>query len=450
MKSLKRGRNLITLMMLIFLIGMVALIVKIQMEASFYISNSGSRDLGYIYDCNGNIIFDDNAKDGDYPDGYFKDVGSLIGDAGGQMTNTLVANNLERLSNYSFTKGITRRGGKAAIYTTLDHSVNEQVYSAFGGKDGCAIAYNYKTGEIFVCVSRPNVDPLKGYDDLEEGSLLCKAFYRTVPGSTQKVSTLIAAIETMGMDKLSEKSFSCEGSYRNQTGEDIICHNSYGHGTQNIREAFQNSCNPFFAQLVEDSDWKLSDIEEIYKRLGYSVNGSENGTFDVNGITVQKASTELIDKYEFNTQWGCIGQGMTLVSPCQMMMWQSAIANESGKSTIPHLIEHVTNVSGRTIETSQTSYSEQLFSASTASDVKEIMLENGQNYSDTIPGYTIGVKSGTAQVKDGAEENSLLTGFVDDDDFPIAFAVLIENRQQGEVTTDSIVYTILSNLDENS
>ena len=335
MKSLKRGKNLITFMMLVFLAGIIMLIVKIQMEASFYISNSGSRDLGYVYDCNGDIIFDDEAQEGDYPDGYFKDVGNLIGDASGQMTNTLVANNLERLSNYSFTKGITRKGGKAAIYTTLDHRANERVYSAFGSKNGCAIAYNYKTGEILICVSKPNVDPLKGYEDLEEGSLLCKAFYKTVPGSTQKISTLIAAVETMGIDKLSEKSFVCEGSYTNRTGEVINCHNLYGHGTQNITEAFQNSCNPFFAQLVEDSDWNLSDIEKIYRRLGFSVNGSASGSIDINGIISQTASTELTDKYEFNTQWSCIGQGMSIVSPCQMMMWQSAIANESGKSTMP-------------------------------------------------------------------------------------------------------------------
>ncbi|MCM1226251.1 MAG: penicillin-binding transpeptidase domain-containing protein [Clostridium sp.] len=446
MKSLKRGRNLISVIILLFLSGIVMLIVKIQTEASFYISNSGSRDLGYIYDCNGDIIFDDNAKDGDYPDGYFKDVGNLVGDAGGQMTNTLVANNLERLSNYSFTKGITRKGGKAAVYTSLDHSANEKVYSAFGGKDGCAIAYNYKTGEILICVSKPNVDPLKGYDDLEEGSLLCKAFYETVPGSTQKISTLIAAIETMGIDHLRELSFSCEGRYRNQTGEDIICHNSYGHGTQIIDEAFQNSCNPFFAQLVESPSWKLSDIENAYKKMGYSVNETEYNTIDINGISAGTASTELTDKYEFNTQWGCIGQGMTMVSPCQLMMWQSAIANESGRSTMPYLIDHVTNVSGRIVETADTTYSDQLFSAQTASQVKEIMLENGLNYSGTIPGYTIGVKSGTAQVKNGAEENSLLTGFVDDESLPVAFAVLIENRSQGDITTDSIVSTILSSL----
>ncbi|MGN1481627.1 penicillin-binding transpeptidase domain-containing protein [Porcipelethomonas sp.] len=446
MKSLKRGSNLITLMLLVFIIGLCLLVVKIQMEASFYISNSGSRNLGYIYDRNGDIIFDDNAQEGQYEDGYFKDLGNLIGDASGQMTNTLVARNIEKLSNYSFTSGITNKGGKAAIYSTINHDANEKVYSAFGDKEGCAIAYNYKTGEILICVSRPSVDPLKGYEDLEEGSLLCKAFYKTVPGSTQKVATLISATETMGMDKLMEKSYTCNGVYTNKTGLDIVCHNSYGHGTQNIREAFANSCNPFFAQLVEDPDWSLADIENCYKKLGYSVNGSQEGEISIDGIISEKASTTLSDKNEFNTQWSCIGQGTSLVSPCQMMMWQSAIANESGKSTMPYLIDHVTNVNGRTVETASTSYSEQLFTEKTASDVKDIMLENGLNYTGKIPGYTLGVKSGTAQVKDGEEENSLLTGFVDDEDFPIAFAILIENRQSYDISTESIASVILDSL----
>ena len=128
------------------------------------------------------------------------------------------------------------------------------------------------------------------------------------------------------------------------------------------------------------------------------------------------------------------------------MMWQSAIANESGKSTMPYLIDHVTNVNGRTVESASVNYSEQLFSSQTASEVKEIMLENGLNYTGKIPGYTLGVKSGTAQVKNGEEENSLLTGFVDDKDFPIAFAILIENRESYDVSTEHIASVILDSL----
>ena len=53
------------------------------------------------------------------------------------------------------------------------------------------------------------------------------------------------------MDALMEKSFTCNGVYTNNTGLDIVCHNEYGHGTQNIREAFANSCNPFLLSWLK-------------------------------------------------------------------------------------------------------------------------------------------------------------------------------------------------------
>ena len=445
MKSLKRGSNLITLMISLFIVGLCILLTKMILEAPFYVSHSSEADLGFVYDRNGEILFDGNAKPGDYPDGHFKDVGNLIGDTSGQMTNTLVSKNMEKLSNYSFLGGITK-DGQAAIYTTLDHAANEQVYTSFGGKDGCAIAYNYSTGEILVCVSRPNVDPISGYDDVEnlpDGSLLCKAFSKTVPGSTQKVATLLAADQAMGYDTLMSKSYDCQGVYRNNTGIDIICHQSYGHGTQSVPEAFANSCNPFFAQLVEDPDWSIGDIEEYYEKMWIAVNDNEEKEFTIDGIISDTASTKIDDKNEFDTQWGCIGQGYTMVSPCMMMMWESAIANGTGMATMPYLIDHVTNVSGRTVQTASAKTSEQLFSESSAQDIRDIMLENGNNYS---LGYTVGIKSGTAQVKEGREENALLTGFVDDEDFPIAFAVLVENGTSYE--SSYVAQTLLSAIDK--
>lgn len=199
-----------------------------------------------VYDREGDVLFDGiNGCEG-YESGHFADIGSLIGDTSGQMTNTLVARNLESLTNYSFTTGM-RQTGKTAIHTTLDHAANKATYSAFGKKDGIAIAYNYKTGEMLVNVSKPCVDVAKGYGDIAnfpEGSLLCKAFYGTVPGSTQKVSTVIAATEILGAEQLESLSYSCTGSYLNDNRQSINCHKSSGHGKQNIFQALPTAAIP--------------------------------------------------------------------------------------------------------------------------------------------------------------------------------------------------------------
>lgn len=449
MKSIKRTQRVITLFLLIFIAGMAALVVKIEREAPFYMMNSDNHQLGKVYDRTGEVIFDGSGQTA-FPEGSLIDLGNLIGDDKGQMSNTLVARNIEKLNNYSFNAGLVKEGGQAAIYTTIDHYANRAVYNAYMGAKGCAVAYNYKTGEILVCTSLPNIDVTQGYDgiaDFETGTLISKAMYGTVPGSTQKVSTVITALEIMGPDKLFAKSFNCEGHYTNKTGGVIDCHNVYGHGTQNIQQAVENSCNPFFAQLVEDPDMPLDRIEQVYTKLGYAVNGAKEKYIDIDGIQCEKASTTLVDSNDFNTQWACIGQGETLVSPMQLMMWQSAIANGTGKMTMPHLIDRVTDVYGEVSELAKTSYSKQLFSQETASTMRQILLTNGANhYAYSIPGYSLAIKSGTAQVKEGAEDNSLLVGFVDDDRHPIAFCVLLENRYSTPVTSEQIVSAMLNAL----
>lgn len=452
MKSIKRTQRIISCTILLFAVGMALLVLKIIHESSFYMMNSDKRELGYVYDRKGDVLFDGTGQ-GQYPDNYFIDTGNIIGDDSGQMENTLVAQNLEKLNNYSFSEGLRHTGGKAAIYTTLNHAANRAVYDSYGYMKGCVTAYNYKTGEILVCTSLPSLDVTKGYDNInnfDEGTLWSKTLYKTVPGSTQKVSTVISALEIMGSSQLFSKSFTCNGKYTNQSGNDIDCHNIYGHGTQNIQEAFENSCNPFFAQLIEDNDMPLEKIKKQYDKLGYVLNGAKPTYIDINGIQCETASTTLEDKYQFKTQWGCIGQGDTLVSPIQLMMWESAIANGTGQMTMPYFIDHVTDVKGRIKEKAKTRYSDKLFSENTASTVKQIMLTNGADrYSYLINGYTVGVKSGTAQVEEGAKENSLLVGFVDDPSFPIAFCILIENKDSGYLTTEQVAQVLLDNLKNN-
>ena len=449
MKSIRRTQRIISLLILLFIAGMALLIAKLVHESSFYMMNSDTHELGLVYDRSGDVLYDGTGN-GTYPDNHFLDVGNIIGDDKGQMNNTLVAQNLEKLNNYSFNEGLLHDGGHAAIYSTLDHSANRAVYDAYGYMEGCTCAYNYKTGELLVCVSLPSLDVTKGYDDLDNfksATLLSKNMFRTVPGSTQKVSTVISALEIMGSNRLFSKSYNCTGKYQNGSGANIDCHNPYGHGTQNIQEAFENSCNPFFAQLIEDSDMPLDRVKKQYEKLGYILNGGKPTYIDINGIQCETASTTLEDPYEFRTQWGCIGQGDTLVSPIQLMMWESAIASGTGKMTMPYLIDHTTDTRGNEKDKARTTYSDRLFSEKTADTMKQIMLTNGSDkYSYLINGYKVGVKSGTAQVSEGMKENSLLVGFVDEPYFPVAFCILIEDRASGYLTTEQIAQVLLDNL----
>ncbi len=446
-KSIRRGERLTILILVLFFIGMGILVFKVVRESNFYMSHSDNVTLGKVYDRNGDVLFDPKASKENYDASHFLDIGNLIGDDSGQMTNTLVSENIENLQNYSLIFGASAHG-QTAIHTTLDHEANRKVYDAFGSKDGTAIAYNYKTGEILVCVSKPNVNILDHYENIAElpaGSLICKAFYETAPGSTQKVATTAVGLESLGYDALMAKSYTCNGTYTTKYKQEIRCHELSGHGTQNVIQAFENSCNPWYAQLVRDLP--LDSIINTYRRMGIAVNDDQVKKIDIDGITAFSASTKLTDTEDFDTMWSCMGQSEALASPCQMMLWESAIANASGRMTDPYLIAHMISVTGATKKSIKTTYSDSIFSSSVASQLREIMIQNGQDkYNGTI-GYPVGVKSGTAQVKNGASENSLLTGFVDDVNLPIAFCVVIENRVSGELSTSELVSTMLHALD---
>lgn len=447
-RSTLRAGRAVTLLIFCFLAGMIYLAYVLITESSMYMAKSGRTTYGIVSDRKGDILFDGTKPLTDYPAKQFADVGNFIGDTSGQMSNTLVAKNLTALANYSFTAGKT---GQASIQTTLSHAANQAVFNAFGGKNGTVIACNWKTGELLVCMSKPCVNIAEGYKNLASmpnGSLLCKAFYPTVPGSTQKISTLIAAYEALGVNKVNDMEFDCTGSWLNAKHQKITCHKAEGHGTQTLSQAFANSCNPYFAQLVQSDALQLSKIIETYTKMGYAVNEQTAKSYSLNGISIAPASTKLTSKDDFDTQWGCLGQGETLISPYQLMLFETAIANGTGCGVLPYVIDTETDVSGNIKICRKYQQTSQLFSAKAAKAVQSVMTENAKNNYGSLAQFHCGVKSGTAQVNENgkAYENSLLAGFCLDDNCPVAFCIMIENRVSGEVSTAQIANTLLNAL----
>lgn len=449
-KSMRRAGKGTAILLGAFLLALVYLVYVLVTRSAFYMAKTGQTGYGKVIDRTGDVLFDGTQPMSKYPKGHFADVGNLIGDTSGQMSNTVVAKNIELLANYSFLYG--KNSGTVTLKTSLSHSATQACYKALGKKNGTVCAYNWKTGEMLVCMSKPCVDPALGYDNIDQmpsGSLLCKALTPTVPGSTQKVSTLIAAYEHCGVNRINQTEYTCTGSWTNATGDKINCHNEKGHGTQKLNEAFANSCNPYFAQLVQSRLLPLSSIIETYTRMGYSVNGEKAASLQIDGLTVSPASTSLTDNTQFETQWGCLGQGKTLVSPYQLMLWQGAIANGSGVAVQPYLLESHTNIDGRVSQIGKTEKTGRFFSTEAAIGVRAVETDNAaKNYA--LGKHKCGVKSGTAQVQNGDKkyENSLLTGFCLDDNCPVAFCVVIEERTSKDLSSSQLVKILLDALEK--
>jgi len=449
-RSMRRAGRGTALLLAAFLIALGYLVYVLVTRSAFYMAKSGQTGYGKVIDRNGDVLFDGTRPMSEYEAGHFADVGNLIGDTSGQMSNTVVSKNIELLANYNFLYG--KNSGTVMLQTTISHKATRACYNALGNKNGTVVAYNWKTGEMLVCMSKPCVDPALGYANLENmpsGSLICKAFSPTVPGSTQKVSTLIAAYENSGVDAVNAVEFNCNGSWVNETGGKINCHNANGHGTQSLYEAFANSCNPYFAQMIQSRLLPLSVISSTYQQMGYTVNGEKAAPLEMDGLIIPAASTTLTASNEFETQWGCMGQGKTLVSPYQLMLWQGAVANGSGSAVQPYILESHTNIDSRVTQLGKTTRTKQFFTAAAAEGVRAVETDNAsKHYYVSLGEYTCGVKSGTAQMNEHGREfdNSFLTGFCLDEDCPVAFCVEIEERTSADISSAQLAKVLLDAL----
>ena len=151
---------------------------------------------------------------------------------------------------------------------------------------------------------------------------------RVVPGSTFKVITSTAAIETILEDELKNFSYTCTGvkRYGNLPVEKVTCPKP--HGTVDFRSALANSCNCAFATLTERIGAKK--MKEYTEKAGLM------SSYDVDGIKTVKGTFDF-PSGGLNLAWTGIGQYHDLVNPCSLMVYMGAIAN-GGKAANPRVL----------------------------------------------------------------------------------------------------------------
>ena len=84
-------------------------------------------------------------------------------------------------------------------------------------------------------------------------------------------------------------------------------------------------------------------------------------------------------------------------------------------------------------------------SSATAEILQEMLRSTVQNYygDDSFPGLNVCAKSGTAEVGGDLKPNAMFTGFVADEEYPLAFMVVVENGGYGSHTCVPILSKVL-------
>lgn len=404
---------------------------------------------GKITDVNGRSLAETVDGQREYNDSATTRRSTLhtVGDTKG-FISTGVQNVYEaRLTGYNILTGIfsAANGNSNDMELTIDADVCDVAYEALEGyKAGCVGVVNYKTGDIVCMVSTPSYDVQNEPSDMDsdpdyEGvyiNRLLTGLY--TPGSTFKIVTAICAIENI--PDIYDRTFTCTGEYDPGSGTPIEC-NAY-HGEIDFEDALAKSCNATFAQIaIELGPEKLA---ETAKQLGLTSSVTVSG--DITSST-GRFFLEDGDADDY-VGWTGIGQGDTLVSPVAMLRLVGAIAND-GNAVSYNIVNSFANKAGKALDFNFTRRETPLLSAETASQIKSMLRYNVEKqYGDyNYEGLNLCAKSGTAQIDSvDAHNTAWFVGFMDDEENPYAFVVLVEYGNSGSQTAGPIANRVLQAL----
>lgn len=405
---------------------------------------------GSIYDRNGNILaYSEKDSDGSQYRvyNYGKSASSVTGYSSKTYGKTgieksynkeLLALSGENLSN--FRKMVVKNDTGYDVHLSLDQNIQEIVYEYMKDIKGSCVVMNPKTGEVLALVSNPSYDPNsvdEDWDDLiqnTDGPLVNRATsgsYR--PGSTFKIVTATGVLN-----------YDLDSSYNDTgvetiQGYDIKNFADQTYGMVNLRSAFVNSINTYFASKTNDLG--RDNYEELAEK--FMINKDYDFDMDKN-----KAIIPFDDLNQVDLAMTGFGYGKTQITPLHMAMITSAIANE-GKMMQPRLVTKVVDKDGKIIEEKKDKVLSEVTSVENANYIRDMMVSvvnEGTGTSAYLDSVQIAGKTGTAD-----KENNLLdawfVGFAPAYDPDIVIALVVEDSDDtGGVVAAPIARDILSTI----
>ena len=436
------------LFLLILLGGLLFFLWEYVTQAEKWVSFSGSPHLynssnigcGTITDRSGNLLLD-ISQGRTYSEDASTRKSTLhwLGDKNGFISASTVSTYAASMVGYDRVNGVynaSGEGGNARL--TISAKVQNAALEAMGNRKGTVGVYNYKTGEILCALTTPTYDPENvpdiandtsgAYDGVYLNRFLQSAY---VPGSIFKIVTLSAALDCV--PGIEDMTFTCRGKIEYGT-EAVTCEKT--HGTQTLKQAFANSCNCAFAQIAEkvgkNNMMKYVKQFEVTQKLSFDGSTTAAGNYDISNTA------------PVSFAWSCIGQHSDLVNPARYMTFMGAIGGR-GMAAEPYLMAKVTSGGDTTYE-AKTQKTDRLMSKEVADTVAEYMRNNVKSvYGDgNFGGLPVCAKSGTSQLGGGQKSNAMFAGFVDSEQYPLAFIVVVENGGYGSHTCVPVISKVLS------
>lgn len=290
---------------------------------------------------------------------------------------------------------------------------------------GSMILMNPTTGDILAMASYPDYnlnspfEPTEyllnnGWDDLSDSEKTNRLYtlYKNKsvsdtyePGSVFKIIVASAALEENVVETDIPGDFYCN-SYQDVYGVRIRCANSSGHGSESLRNALENSCNPALIQLGQRIGatklYKYIEAFGFFDKTGIATSGEASSNFHAlsNVGPVELATT-------------CFGQRFN-ITPLQMITAASCIANK-GTLVQPNIVKSVYNPDNGSTTAVNTTTVRQVISEETANKICDMMqsvVEEGGGQAGQVSGYTIGGKTGTSEPSVNNPDDGYVASFL--------------------------------------
>lgn len=361
------------------------------------------------------------------------------------------------------------------IVTTIDSTIQyfiekhlKQAVEDYDIQNGAgAIAMDVNTGAILAMASLGNYDLNNFLDVSDEAKELIsqaeneetagqiraeaqkrqwrnKALSDTYePGSTFKIITLSMALEEGAVDLNS--SFYCGGnvSVLGRTSP-IRCWKTQGHGSQNLTQAVQHSCNAAFVNIGQRvGAEKFYEYCEAFGFLNMSDDPDENLTAKTgidlageSGSIWWSKNTFCSEKNLSQLAAASFGQTFT-ITPLQLITAVSACVN-GGNLMQPYVVQAMLDENGEEVYTREPKMVRQVISAATSKTVCSILEQvvgdnkEGTGRNAAVAGYRIGGKTGTSEkvsleAATGKKEYIVsFIGFAPADDPKIAILIFLD------------------------
>ena len=279
-----------------------------------------------------------------------------------------------------------------------------------GAEEIAVVMMNPNTGEIIAMADYPTFDSndprnLSSFDQTgdmsDDGKMdllnnLWQNYCVTAtyePGSVQKPFTVAAGLETGTLT--TDMTFFCDG-YEMFGNEKVRCVNRDGHGLETIEGALMDSCNDALMQMsYKIGAENFLDYQAVFgfgQKTGIDLPGEANTASLM--YTLDNIKPVDLATNSFGQNYNC-----TMI---QMVSAFSSLIN-GGNYYKPHVVTKITDDSGNTVENIEPTLLKKTVSQNTSDTLRNYLynvVTNGTAKTAKVDGYSMGGKTGTAQMYD--------------------------------------------------